>query len=869
MEKENHQIFDFKDNQKPNLGLEDCLFCPSNNCLLVPELSYLYNPINSQIKFKCKCQNNYEEAKNMELKEFIKKCSNLLCQKCNKVIKDQNFSYCFNCKNIFDNSCIKIHGDNERHFSIITIDKNNIFNLCLEDRYSYIFRCIDCNISLCGKCDITSHGEHTLEQIKKCAINQKEFDHILSTFEKQKNIFKKIKDITNDIITNLENDIKLKQMVINNYQRYKNDYNSIQNLKNLFIENQEKYENIILNIFNNIENNDNNESEEQYIDKIFLPFYYSMMINGDNTLNDKSINIIKKKLNIYFNLYDNNFNDFNSTLNNNLHFLSMNNYNYNQDMIFKKSDIIQNNENFINDVNNINDINNPLNQPLLLTETKNYINFLTTSNNNIKHDIMNNNNSIPLYFPQNINSQNILDKNNPSEIKQMNNQIENIKKSEKNEKTKLENKPEKKKKIKTGYVNNMILLKSGNFFAISNKRKVEIYDLKRLNVSGKNKIFNNEAIKIRNCRIQKINPAEVPKGKFISSIFEFIDGTLLCSMYSQIIRIRLTNQDRNHIKLPPIILDKGELPRKLISLGDSLLVILSEKNKDCFIKLYSKQDESRIIANDNINTINNILSNNLLGINESNNLNINNNFSNTQKEHNFEIIERNINESKISWTTIFAIKKGLKDKNRINMGIIGSNYSSEFIATSNSNYESGAGKDKIIFYRIRKDFYGKYINSNIGEIDGISCSIEPDSICQINEQYLCIGLQNKNNPLINNGFVIIDINKKEKYKFIEGDNITGIYYDKEKSLLIAAIEKLVGTDNYYFTKIYKVIINKRNELENEILFEQKNEYQNSQNNLIVSIQKVMIDSNKNYIFATYSQDCELEVVAKEMDKLQL
>ena len=112
-------------------------------------------------------------------------------------------------------------------------------------------------------------------------------------------------------------------MVINNYQRYKNDYNSIQNLKNLFIENQEKYENIILNIFNNIENNDNNKSEEQYIDEIFLPFYYSMMINGDNTLNDKSINIIKKKLNIYFNFYDNNLNDFNSTLNNNLHFLRL------------------------------------------------------------------------------------------------------------------------------------------------------------------------------------------------------------------------------------------------------------------------------------------------------------------------------------------------------------------------------------------------------------------------------------------------------------------------------------------------------------------------------------------------------------------
>ena len=188
----------------------------------------------------------------------------------------------------------------------------------------------------------------------------------------------------------------------------------------------------------------------------------------------------------------------------------------------------------------------------------------------------------------------------------------------------MEENSEKKKKLNQEYVNNivnnMIRLKSGNF-AISIKRRVEIYDLKKIDISGKNKIFNDEAIRIRNCRIQNIYPCENIKGKFISYIYQFVDGTLLCPINSQIIRIKLTNQDREHIKLSPIILDKGELTRKIISLGDSLLVILSKKNKECFIRLYNKIDETQKIANDNVNIINNILNNNLLDTNN----NINNN----------------------------------------------------------------------------------------------------------------------------------------------------------------------------------------------------------------------------------------------------
>ena len=57
-----------------------------------------------------------------------------------------------------------------------------------------------------------------------------------------------------------------------------------------------------------------------------------------------------------------------------------------------------------------------------------------------------------------------------------------------------------------------------------------------------------EEIKKNNCRLQNIYPYDDPNGKFISYIFEFPEGNLLCSLFSQIIRIKLTNGDRNHIR---------------------------------------------------------------------------------------------------------------------------------------------------------------------------------------------------------------------------------------------------------------------------------------------------------------------------------
>ena len=180
--------------------------------------------------------------------------------------------------------------------------------------------------------------------------------------------------------------------------------------------------------------------------------------------------------------------------------------------------------------------------------------------------------------------------------------------------------------------------------------------------------------------MQKISFDKGAKGKFISYISQFVDETLLCPIYSKIIRIRLTYKDKNHEIIGCINLENLELCRKLISLGNSMLVILSEKGSDCKIKLYSKKDET---LNNNLNCYNIVIDGinsicqtygiinqnslnanynnereNLLSnyINKENMIQNNNGDINTINESpDFKLILDNINEKDKLWTSIFAI----------------------------------------------------------------------------------------------------------------------------------------------------------------------------------------------------------------------
>ena len=808
-----------------NNQTNDYLFCPSENCLNIPEIDYSYNPLKNELQYKCKCSN--DQKINITIQDFLEK-SSLICYECKKVITDSNFLFCKNCNNIIDTNCEKYHLNNNNHINLELFNKKNLLNCCKEDKLPLIFRCMNCNESLCNLCDLNSHIKkgHSLKQISEFSLNQKELDNINDNFNKQKNILEKIKDIYNTFIKNLENDIIIKQKIINSFQDNEADYCSIINLKNLFINNNEKYENILTNILkeeNNINSNDINI--DKFIDIILLPFYYSLMINKNEKLNE---------------------------------------------------DLISNISNKINNIKKVKEENNELS----LFSNLNDLNKLNFNNQQIKQNKKDNNKNQKRKSPSIKKSK---EKKNKSDSEL--------------EKEKKKNKSSNKTEQNNNFVNNMIALHSGNF-AISIQRRIEIYNFKKLNYKQKQNVFDNDLIKKSQCLLQKIYFDKGSKGKFISYIFQFVDETLLCPIYSKIIRIKLTNEDKNYEIIGCINLEFLELSRKIISLGDSMLIILSEKGDDCKIKIYSKQSDN--LDNNNINNYNiinnefnsicqtfgifnndnnnnnkqnnpvinkekdNIIINN--DINKENIIQNNNNNNNLvdeiKEDSDFKMLLDNINDQNKLWVSMYEIKKS-NNNELINK----ENYLYEFIATSNAEFASG--QDKIIFYGIKKVF-GKYITNITKEITGISCSCEANTICQLNNKYLCIGLQNYGKDNQKNGFALIDIYKKELYKIIQGDNpISCLCFIKEKQLLFAVMENI--EEGFFLTKAYKLVINKEKDKEKDLFDINLNniyQHRNKQNDVITTINTIKIKdniNNKNIIFVTSSQSSHLEIVNEEIE----
>ena len=111
---------------------------------------------------------------------------------------------------------------------------------------------------------------------------------------KQRRLLTKIKDMNSRLIETLENDIIIKERILENYENNICNYQSILNFNNFELIKNEKYEKFlddIINKYNEYEKNSKNIiSEEIFINTILSPLYYSMMINGNSKYNE---NIIK------------------------------------------------------------------------------------------------------------------------------------------------------------------------------------------------------------------------------------------------------------------------------------------------------------------------------------------------------------------------------------------------------------------------------------------------------------------------------------------------------------------------------------------------------------------------------------------------
>ena len=377
----------------------------------------------------------------------------------------------------------------------------------------------------------------------------------------------------------------------------------------------------------------------------------------------------------------------------------------------------------------------------------------------------------------------------------------------------------------------MIILKSGNI-AISKKEVIEIYDLRKLNFQRENCIYNYEEIK-NMCLLQKIM---IDQRKFINYVFEFTDQTLLCATPPKIYRIKLTNNDLNYKILDNINIKK-ENPTKMISLGKDLLVVLTETNKYSKIKLFKKIEKNK---------------------------------KENKEDTSFELIQKNALKDNKLFISIYPI---IKNKN-----IKKDDYLYEFIATTNYHFNNATKKCPAMFFGVKKNNLDKYYAEKITEIENLSCSIEADSICQINDRYLCVGLQRKNLDVQKNGFALIDIYQRDVYKIINtiDDEISSLCYNPKNNLLFASMEICNGKLKSDFkTKIYQLIdkINDKRErkIELKFLYQHNNKHRDS----ISSIKQIPITNNnmdleekdidKNIILVTYSKDLTLEALKVEFE----
>ena len=932
-----------------NSASNDYIFCIYDKCLKIPEIMYTYNPLNSDIMYRCDFHNN-KEIKHVDISEFLEKSSKIKCSECESNINYEFLYYCKQCKNVFDFYCSNQHENDYKH-DMIQITKLHLFNNCLIHNSPFIYRCNNCNQCLCNY-DLTNHQSngHKIVKIIDYLNNNKEQNRINSTFQKQKEILEKIKLINNKFIDSLEKDILIKQRIINNKEKNKYNFQANSNYNCLEIKNNKKYEELLEYIISKediIEEKKCSLDKESIIHRVLMLLYYSMMINTNQKFNDSLIdsleNIIKKikensqlieedkrneKLKTNFvdlqkskeiniesiNAKKYNFPENNTKFNNRININKSNKkidvsnknglYDYipNSRNIFQKIlNSINNNKNCeniqkanVNSKNSSFSINNKIKSD---DNNQENCKIKYNSNNNNNNNNSNNNNNNNNIFSKNLNASNIKhsssksqsnnDKsqninisfnNNSKQLLNFNNNIipNNNKESESDNSSINKNSNDQMKGINEKInknnesIFNMIIISSGNI-ALSKKEAVEIYDFKKLNLSGNNIIkYNDKQIKENNCLIQRINLA---KGKRIGYVFEFPDKTLLCSTFSRIFRIKLLNNDLSHDIIGIIKLANYESPTKIISLGNSLLIVLSELKNSCYLKAFIKKEENNKIDMSESNL------NNSIEIDESSYKDSADQLSNDigdvppignglfskksiEVDESFKLYpSKNLNKDRKLLLSIEEIKKNKNDE-----------YLYEFICTSNEIYNRG--EDKMDFYGVKEIGNGKLYFCKIKTIKNISCSIHVNSICQLNDKYMCVGLQNHDLNGQISGFAIIDIDTREICRVIRDDEINSLYYIKDKNLLIASMEVRDNIKNFFMTKIYKIINNRNDKGKEEIDFKSIYNYKNEHDDNISTIvefksfcirlimeEKEQKDADKQQIIIiTSSHDSTIEVL---------
>ena len=667
----------------PNNEIEgdtrNIISCPNHSCLSIPQVDY--NP--DLFNFFIKCNNNRCNYKGyVDIDNYLNLPEKILrCAECSiNILNHDKFNYCLNCKKFYDARCIFNNDPHRRNHQIYTFDYKKVYNYCLSHIKKYEFFCQNCRNSLCPECLINNniHVDHTLIDLKDKSPSEQKSVQINNIIEEQLNLLNKVKIIVNKCINKLEDDIKIKILLLNNYLKRKRNLNSIYNFDSLskILNVNKKYKNKIENIYNN-DNGNENIDINYYINQMMSILYYYIMCQNFEKENEIK-NIIKKEFNLNFN---NNCisNAFNVNIN-------------------------------CNKESNINKINSKI------KKSKFKIKHLTKKSKTIK---------------------------NISEDK---------------------------------IITSIARLESGNLVVGFKSGLIKVYDSQKLCTH----FIGNEKEEEELLLINKFNH------RTISYIYEIKKSTLLCSTYSKIYKIKLTNNDSSWEYLSKIILPSYEFCKRIIQIGKELIICLTQRNKknsiECYIRIFKIKLDS-ILDYENEQEIGylsdfekDIYS---AGEGEKGKEGLTSEISENDDYQSFnsggkidsqiELYKKNITNNTRYLCSIFPTKINFKENDE---------YLYEFIATSNDNITNG--ENKIYFYGINKtnDGHHRLIFNKIGEISQISCSSRVDSICKISNNKIGIAIQKYYDN--NHEFAIVDCKKKELINIYGNNpiNLFNISFDK-------------------------------------------------------------------------------------------
>lgn len=207
-------------------------------CQQIYELSF--DQLSSSVLLFCK---NCKSEKKLDIFNFEKLIKEIKCMLCNKSISPNSINYCFRCQKSICQQCAKSHSHYEEEINDYIYPSNLINILCnIHNKLCYKY-CNKCQKNICIDCEVELHIDH-----ESIIYNEKEICKLI--FDKKKSIkaekerYKKIKDMIDDCLDSLkkyfdklilykEQELKIKEDLVQEFEIYKYDKTMIENINNL------------------------------------------------------------------------------------------------------------------------------------------------------------------------------------------------------------------------------------------------------------------------------------------------------------------------------------------------------------------------------------------------------------------------------------------------------------------------------------------------------------------------------------------------------------------------------------------------------------------------------------------------------------